>query len=124
MDSPNRLNATNNAGSQDLIYAPEHRPVVRVQPYSDVGVTAIEEPDDIGELIHYFWVLWKRKWVLVSAMIVGAILSIGVSLWMTPLYRAKASMEIQKSTQAFDNPGLAAADPSLQTHAQLLQSLT
>jgi capsular exopolysaccharide synthesis family protein len=97
---------------------------MRVQPYTEATVNAIEDPDDIRELLQYFWILWKHKGTLVAATVFGILIATGISLWMTPQYRAQTSIEILKSTQPFDNPGLNAGDPTLETHAQLVQSLS
>ena len=56
---------------------------------------ASPETDDFAILAQYFWILWRRRWTLIAALVFGGLVGLGISLWTIPIYRATASVEIQ-----------------------------
>lgn len=83
-------------------------------------VTATE-PDDIQVLIQLLGILWKHRWILALALLLGGSAGLAISLWTIPLYRATASVEIQNVQELFNNP-VVTSNPAVATQAQLITS--
>jgi polysaccharide biosynthesis transport protein len=80
------------------------------------------ESDDFKMLLQYLSVLWRNKWLLIGSLLLGALGGLAVSLWTVPMYRAKASLEIQSVQEPFTGP-MVTSNPTVGTQAQLLNSM-
>ncbi|MEJ7747078.1 MAG: polysaccharide biosynthesis tyrosine autokinase [Luteimonas sp.] len=86
-----------------------------------------DDRDEI-DLLAYWHVLVKRRWLILSILGMVAAASLLITLIATPIYRATAVMQIEKDEQTVVQVGAVGAqgfDPDfLQTQYQLLQSRT
>src|SRR5262245_27087105 len=120
MDNSRQLNAHNIDEIYDLMTrAQATQQVANLRPHADTA--AFSESDDFAVLMQYLRILWKRKWLLALTMLLGSFVAIAVSLGMTPLYRAKTTVEIQNIQEPFGSRAVA-ADATLLTHAQLIRT--
>ncbi len=92
-----------------------------------VDMLAEERSDDRNEidLLAYWRILVKRRWLILGVLAALAALSLLVTLMATPMYRATAVMQIDAERQQIMQGGLevASADPQfLETQYELLQS--
>jgi succinoglycan biosynthesis transport protein ExoP len=114
------------AKTEDLIVPEvEHQPVVYRPPY--FGRPNFEEPqeDDTRQILEYLQILLKRKWFILSLAFVGFVLSIAISLVMTPIYRAHTSLEIEAGhDKALSDQELSTNEAlgDIETQVELLQS--
>ena len=93
-------------------------PAFRTGNRGSLGLTgAASEPDDIKVLLQYVQVAWRHKWIVLLSTVVGTLLSLGISLWMKPLYLADTSVEIEPVQESF-------TDFTVATQIQLLSSDT
>ncbi|HEX4199636.1 MAG TPA: polysaccharide biosynthesis tyrosine autokinase [Caulobacteraceae bacterium] len=86
-------------------------------PWQPVVVPARDggEPESEFSLLHYWQVLSRWRWLIAGSVAVALILGVVATLLMTPLYRATATLEIDREapkvvdngavqpTQVFDN---------------------
>ena len=96
---------------------------LNMRTYPELTTIPASGTDDFSAVMEYFWILMKRKWALTLAVVLGALLSLGLTLWMIPLYRARTSIEIQNVQEPFGS-AIVMADPTLMTQTQLLLSAT
>jgi succinoglycan biosynthesis transport protein ExoP len=83
------------------------------------------EADDITVLMHYLQVIWKRKLTVLVSALVGLLLGLGISLAMTPMYGASASLEIQDFFEPLSVGAVASSvGLPLGTQVQLITSQT
>lgn len=100
-----------------------HRPGVL-----SVDMLAEERKDDRDEidLLAYWRILVKRRWLILGVLATFAALSLLITLMSTPIYRAMSVMQIDNEQQQVvqgGSEGFASWDPAfLQTQYQLLQS--
>ncbi len=84
-----------------------------------------EDPNEI-DLLAYWRVLVKRRWLVLSVLATAVGLSLLLTLMATPIYRATAVMQIDNEEQTVVQMGTmvsAGSDPQfLQTQYELLQS--
>jgi polysaccharide biosynthesis transport protein len=77
---------------------------------------------DVAVLMQYLLLLWKHKWLIVSTVLLGLVVGLGASLWVTPLYKSSTSIVIEENAQAgagvVDNRTM----DNLSTQIQLLTS--
>ena len=77
---------------------------------------------DVAVLMKYLLLLWKHKWLNFSTVLLGIVVGLGASLWVTPMYRASTSIVIEENAQAgagvIDNRSMG----NLTTQIQLLTS--
>ena len=77
---------------------------------------------DVAVLMQYLLLLWKHKWLIVSTVLLGLVVGLGASLWVTPLYKSSTSIVIEENAQAgagvVDNRSM----DNLSTQIQLLTS--
>jgi capsular exopolysaccharide synthesis family protein len=123
MDNPRQLNGHDSHENHELVMRPRHGQTLNVRAYPEPTAAPVAETDDFSALMQYLWILRKHKWALGLALLLGALASLGVSVWMTPMYRAKTSLEIQNVQEPFSAP-IVTADPALVTQTQLLLSDT
>jgi polysaccharide biosynthesis transport protein len=50
-----------------------------------------------GELRTYLLVLWHHKWMIAACAIIASIVALGISLQLTPLYSARATLRVASS---------------------------
>src|SRR5437867_3772685 len=91
-----------------------------------VNAAATAEPDDLQSLLQYLSILRRHKWALLLTMILGCFVALGISLYMTPIYRATASLEVQEVREPFGTPLMTedtnSGSATVTTQAQLLAS--
>ncbi len=84
-----------------------------------------EDPDEI-DLLAYWRILSKRRWLVLGVVAAAVASSLLVTLMATPIYRATAVMQIDNEEQTVVQMGTmvsAGSDPQfLQTQYELLQS--
>jgi len=59
----------------------------------------INQIDDEINLLDYWRVIWKRRWVVIGVFLVAVIAAAIISLLMTPIYQAKATLMPVESSQ-------------------------
>src|SRR5687767_12599967 len=124
MSNVPRLEGHDGFDSQEIILrSRQTQPVLATLPQSRVLNASVAEPDDIAVVMQYLQVLWKQKWVLAISVLIGALAGLGVSLWVTPMYWASTTLEIQNTQEPF-SVALTAAGSNLTTEIQLLSSAT
>jgi polysaccharide biosynthesis transport protein len=100
----------------------EHSEITRYAP------SPVPEPesDDVQALLQLLQVLWRHKWVLALSLLEGIFAAAALSLYMTPVYRATSTLEIQAVREMFSTPGQStdASSGSVMTEVQLLSSKT
>jgi capsular exopolysaccharide synthesis family protein len=83
------------------------------------------ESDDLTVLMHYLQVLWKHKLIVLASALGGLLLGLGISLAMTPMYSATASLQIQDFLEPVSVGTLVSSvGLPLGTQIQLLSSQT
>jgi len=85
------------------------------------------EADDLQVLLQLLQLLWRHKRVLALSLLAGIFAAAAVSLYMTPLYRATSTLEIQAVREMFATAGDVSRDASTEsviTESQLLTSKT
>lgn len=108
------------------------RKIVAVEPQQGqyYTVTSDEEP---MPLMEYWPILLRGKWIVLSATILGVLAAVLYTIPQTPIYQARASVEIQNFNENYLNmknvdptasSGYAAADAYFQTQIQILKSRT
>jgi len=86
------------------------------------SASPVPETDDIQAVMQVLQVFWRNKSTLLSSLLAGIFVALGVSLCMAPIYRATSSLEIQTVREMFSNVGQAASDTSVITESRLLAS--
>src|SRR5262245_46702216 len=85
------------------------------------GLTGtISENYDIAFVVHYLRVLWKGKWILLLCTVLGVLGGFAKSLWTTPLYFARTSLQIEQLQEPFIANASGGLD--MGTKVQILQS--
>ncbi len=67
------------------------------------GQHSYARPGQTGELLEWWNLLRRRKWVLVLAAITGVLLAALITIPRTPVYEARTSLEVQDINQEFMN---------------------
>jgi len=98
-----------------------HYPSLRYPPVAPHAAGS-DDQDDVAALLEYLRIFWRHKWTLAASLVLGLVAALTVSLSMTPMYRATATLEIQDVQDPL-SPFLA-SDPSYETQIQLLLSQT
>jgi polysaccharide biosynthesis transport protein len=124
LDNPGKDMLTRNGSKNSLL--PIRRQHMEM-PYPDV----FEEPAP-GQLLEYWQILRRRKGSVILIIFLGLLASLLLTLPQTPIYQARASIEIQNLNQNFlnmrnispttDNMDQDALGSDLQTQAKILQS--
>jgi len=123
MDNRKQLNGNESDESHELVFQPRPGQILNARPYVDRLDASNESNDEFAALLQYAQLLWKCKSILVLAAVIGILLATAVTLQMTPLYRAKTSMQIDVNAQEpFGGNALPSRDPGLATQIELLQS--
>jgi uncharacterized protein involved in exopolysaccharide biosynthesis len=123
MSNVSRLDDPNDDGSPGILLSRQMRMMPVQYLPGPTNATAVE-PDDITVLMQYLQVIWKHKWIVVAGAILGILTGLGISLSMTPMYRASTTLEIQDFQEPMRVNAVVAADPNLGTQVQLLSSQT
>lgn len=130
----------NNAASSDdrrvtpgrLVPAPQTLPAVR-DPYGEIGgypADISEYADSFGADLREYWrILNKRKWLVVSVLVVCVALGAVYTLMKTPLYTSTVRLQIDRNvTKVVEGGNVAPLESSgfefLKTQYELLQSRT
>lgn len=80
----------------------ERLPVMRRAPYVEVKAERSDDADlRWGTLDDYLNSLMRRKWLIVSCMIAGALIGLAVMIRQPLLYRSQTSLEIQGFNESF-----------------------
>jgi len=88
-----------------------------------------EEPEQIIHLSEYYYVLRKHKWTIISSFILIVSLTMFYTYWMKPVYRATATIVIEKEQtkspltgENLGYEGFISQTISLNTHLKLITS--
>jgi len=120
MEDPLQINLGDRNSRVELIRRTSAPPVT-VRAYGNPAPPE-DEQDDLATLLHYLGMLWKHKWVLLLSATLGGLLSFWMVLRTTPMYHAKASLEIQRIPQPFGQPVV--VETTTDTQIQILSSRT
>src|SRR5215471_6348638 len=96
-------------------------------PFSAPSSVPEPEPDDLQVLLQLLQLLWRHKSVLALSLLAGIFAAAALSLYMTPLYRATSTLQIQSVREMFPTAGEVSTDASKEsviTESQLLTSNT
>src|SRR5262249_29574104 len=123
MDNRKELNGHDSYGDHELVLHNRPGPILNARHSIDHASGPSEAADDFAVLLQYGQLLWKSKRLLLAIGLVGALFATAITLQMTPLYKAKTSLEIENVQEPFvaANP-MMTADAGLVTHIQLLTS--
>ena len=125
MTTPLQVQGDDQHENRHMIVRTDRRPLSVRYAMPEQAAPPVQDTDDLVFVMQYLRILWKHKWVLVLSLVLGALLGIGVSLWMVPLYESAATMEIQNVQEPFSSAFIGSqADPALMTQSQLLSSRT
>ncbi len=100
-------------------------------PYSDSIDSELSSGGDAGGLVEYWRMIRRRKGTVILAAFVGTVLGILAIIAQTPVYQARASLEVLGVNENFlnmrdVNPNATnfpyAPEVDLQTHVKILQS--
>ncbi len=61
---------------------------LNVREIPRLATVTATEPDDIQVLIQHLGILWKHRWILALALLLGGTAGLAISLWTIPMYRA------------------------------------
>ncbi len=115
----------------DLQPGVQYRGYVVPPGYGPIGQEPAQDEDDGPGLIEYWRVLQRRKGTVILISVLGLLLAILITLPMTPVFQAKALIEVQdvnsdflgmKDVQQFGNNGGMSAMMDIQTQIKILQS--
>jgi polysaccharide biosynthesis transport protein len=120
MDYPRQLKGHDSHENHEVMMRPHSGYMLNARAYPDVAVP--KETDDLTLVMQYVRVLWKHKRMMGISVLLGGLVALIVSLMMTPMYRARTSIEVQNIQEPFSTQRVTAQDPTLLTHAQLLQT--
>jgi len=87
--------------------APDHVSQAQLDPRMLAAMYGMQEEDEI-DLLEYWNVLWKKKWLIVSTSLVAAVLAAGISLMMPNIYKAEVLL-VPVSDKGSSGGGLSAA---------------
>ncbi len=121
MDNRRLPSGNDSHENHEAIVRSPQRPALNVRGYPEVTGAPVHETDDFAVLMQYVWILWKHKWALVFGLMLGGLAGLAVTLWMTPMYRATTSIEIQNVQEPFGAP-MVTVETTLVTQSQLLSS--
>ncbi len=119
-------------GSQDLVPSDRRGRGYPSRPrYADAYESDFADDATGGNLLDYWHILRRRKGTLILFSVLGALIGLLLSLPRTPIYRARASIEIQSLNENFMN--LRELSPiasgssyyslsNIATHVKILQS--
>ena len=100
--------------------------------YIEMPSSTVIEDSGPGLLLEYLDIVWRHKGTLILIAFLGLLASLLLTLPQTPIYQARASLEIQNLNENFLNMrdvsptanegGSSPAEYDLQTQAKILQS--
>src|SRR5262249_38476712 len=73
MDNRKQLKGHDSHESHELMLQSRQGQMVNAHPYPETGPVPIQSTDDFAFLIEFARILWKRKWVVVLMVLVGAV---------------------------------------------------
>jgi uncharacterized protein involved in exopolysaccharide biosynthesis len=79
---------------------PEYHPPPPYYPYP-------YEPEDEINLLDYFMVLWKHKWLIIGMVFLTGLAAVFVSLRMTNIYRSEATIVPRQEEKTATPPSIA-----------------
>jgi polysaccharide biosynthesis transport protein len=123
MDKRRQLNGHDSHESQ-LVLQSRNSQMLNATPYADPRQVPIQGTDDFALLLQFAQLLWKRKWVLVATVAVGALVAIIMTLSATPIYTATASLAVDNIQEPFTTKPVTTGDPMIMTQVQFLSSDT
>ena len=115
----------------DLQPGVQYRGYVVPPGYGPIGPETVQEEDEGPGLVEYWRVLQRRKGTVILISALGLLLAVLITLPMTPVYQAKALVEVQdvnndflnmRSVQQFANGQGFNAMMDIQTQIKILQS--
>lgn len=119
-------------GSRDVAPVDRRGRGYPAQPrYADAYESDFADDATGGNLLDYWHILRRRKGTLILFSVLGALIGLLISLPRTPVYQARASIEIQSLNENFMNLGDVSPTTSgagyyrqadIETHVQILQS--
>jgi polysaccharide biosynthesis transport protein len=106
---------------------------LRIPAYRDIQPAEVYDvsgsPASSDNLLAHARLLRRYKWIIASFAFLGALAGLGISLFQTPIYEARLSMEVQNFNQDFLDVGKVdpttvnyEADSYLQTQMKMIQS--
>ena len=122
MDNRKQLKGHDSHESRELMLQSRQGQMLNAHHYPETGPVPIQSTDDFAFLIEFARILWKRRWVVVLMVLVGAVTAMAVTFWMTPMYSARTTMAIENAQEPFG--GKSVTDPLIMTQVQLLTSET
>src|ERR1700730_6043558 len=132
----NRVNSTriqpalsNWGDGARALLAPEEHLAPRYPGYGNWTTAEVIEEHSNSNLLEYWNKLQKRKFAILACVAVGVLGGLIFSLFQTPLYRTRTSLEVDDLNENFQNlkdqdptAGGAAAESYFQTQIKVLQS--
>ncbi len=115
-------------GPQAVVNRGDYRPTW-VEPAINAGSSSGRE----GSIADYFLGLWRRKLMVLLAMIAFGAVALVISLHERPMFQAKTSLEVMELNDSFLNrkevdpnaaPNMTSTEAYMQTQIRLLQSRT
>jgi len=115
----------------DLQPGVQYRGYVVPPGYGPIGPETVQEEDEGPGLVEYWRVLQRRKGTVILISALGLLLAVLITLPMTPVYQAKALVEVQdvnndflnmRAVQQFANGQGFNAMMDIQTQIKILQS--
>jgi uncharacterized protein involved in exopolysaccharide biosynthesis len=83
--------------------SPEQRPPEYPPPYYPYPY----EPEDEINLLDYFMVLWKHKWLIIGLVFLAGLAAVFFSLRMTNIYRSEATIIPRQEEKSATPPSIA-----------------
>lgn len=115
----------------DLQPGVQYRGYVVPPGYGPIGQEPAQEEDDGPGLVEYWRVLQRRKGTVILISVLGLLLAVLITLPMTPVFQAKALLEVQdvnrdflgmRDVEQFNSGGGFNAMMDIQTQIKILQS--
>jgi polysaccharide biosynthesis transport protein len=77
---------------------------------------------DFQAVMQVLQVLFRHKLALLVSLLIGGVVAVAASLYATPMYRARTTMQIETQHEPFAGNLFSGQDPTLVTQSQLLSS--
>src|ERR1019366_8054159 len=128
------MQGPNTTSAKELVLHPQGsmRAVAKVL-YVEPLKSGFSPGDESAGLVEYWYVICHRLPLIAIMIILGALMAVLLSLWQTPIYQARVSLEIQNPSPGalnikiseLENEGATLSPEAyLPTQAQILQSLS
>src|SRR5688572_23263809 len=117
MSNVPRLESHTGNSGHEIILPGRRMPVGYAAPERITAAAPSES--DVAVVMQYLQILWRHKWAMLCGALLGILAALGVSLWMTPMYQASTTLEIQNVQEPFGPASLVGgSDPALATQVQ------